>query len=261
MYPGISKDGKQGGFSLLEMLVAIAVSGILLLIVVRFYKDSYRNYSLQEQIADRNQNAYFTIKHLTELMQQAGSGLPDSGYAVIMPAAGSPPHASVVIGTNPRGGSQVISQKVTSVTKIAVDDTTSFGYATDVLVDYLNPATATVKKSISSFIAGPPNAPDTIVLGSAVTLDTGDVLYAYKQDTIALSGTDLTIGGTVLAENVDTLEFRFYKTDKTAATTWGTMRSANIKVSARTPRADTRITGDQYRHLTLKMGVLFRNKI
>ena len=264
MYLDDSKNEAQRGFTFLEVLVALAASGILLVILVKFYKDSYRTFNIQEQVAERNQNAYFTLGRLTEMLQQAGSGLPDTGFASITSLTGSAPdYTGLTLITNPRGGVHFVSTRADNATRIPVGDTTSFRSATSILVDFKDSSAASVLSPISSFIAGiAANSMDTIVISPAVTIDTGDMIYAWKSNVIAVSSRNLSIGGIVIAENIDSLSFKFFQNDGvTASTAWNTMRSAKLTVSAGTAFYDLRKIGDPYRKLVLRSSIGFRNKI
>lgn len=265
------KNSSQSGFSLLESVVGLGAGAILLVVATRFYKDSYRTYNLQEQVAERNQNAHYTVKKITEVLQQAGSDLPASGWDVIT-ASGSPP--IITVGSNPRGGVQFITSVAPAppTNKIPVSDTANFSKATHVLVDYLAAGVATVKAPITNRIAGiAAGDPDTLVISPGLTtpLSVGDMVYAYRIDAYLVSGTNLILRpegdatkDMVLAENIDSLGVTFKKTDATTATTWSNMRSAVLGVRARTAVRDPRIKADSgYHKIRMTMNLLLRNKI
>jgi type II secretory pathway pseudopilin PulG len=271
----------EGGFTLVELLIAM-VAGVLLAVgVIRFYKDSYRAYSLQDQIQERDQNAHFAVSRLTEILQQSGSGLPDTGWNMITQVAGV-----TTIATNPRNAMQFVSYNLPASQFVAVSDASQWKPVGNILlnvryalVDYADPAKATVKLPIdtlynlSGFSKGvKDNASgmDSIRLTASVTLSVGDRVYGYREDQYLLggsSGTDLIIRPNsnaaeqmVLAENIDSLGFTFKNATGTAVTTWKTMRSASLAVRARTAIPDKHIAG-QYRKLTLPMNVILRNRI
>jgi prepilin-type N-terminal cleavage/methylation domain-containing protein len=271
----------DGGFTLIEMLIAMVAGVLLATGVVRFYKDSYRAYSLQDQIQERDQNAHFVVSRLSEILQQSGSGLPDTGWNMITQAAGV-----TTIATNPRNAAQFVSYDLPASHFVPVSDATQWKAVGNVLlnvrfalIDYSDPTKATVKIAIdtayngSGFSKGVKDNPagmDSIRLGVPVTLSVGDRIYGYREDQYLLggaTGTDLLIRPNsnsaeqmVLAENIDSLGFTFKNALGTAVTTWKTMRSASLAVRARTAIADSRIPG-KYRKLTLPMNVILRNRI
>ena len=61
------------GFTLLEILIAIVISGVLLVGVTKYYRTAADSYSLQEQISEMNQNAQYVLKELSEILIQAGA--------------------------------------------------------------------------------------------------------------------------------------------------------------------------------------------
>jgi prepilin-type N-terminal cleavage/methylation domain-containing protein len=277
--PGRSPDG---GFTLLELLIAMVAGVLVTGGLVRFYKDSYRAYSMQDQIQERDQNAHYVVTRLTEILQQSGSGLPDTGWDMItLPGGGI-----TSIATNPRNAMQFISYGLAGSQYVPVSDASQWKSVGNVLlnvryalIDYANIARPTVKIGIdtlynaSGFSKGvKDNASgmDSIRLVAAVTLSVGDRVYGYREDQYLLggaAGTDLIIRPNgnaaeqmVLAENIDSLGFTFRNSAGAVVTTWKTMRSASLRVRARTAMPDKRIAG-LYRKLTLPMNVILRNRI
>lgn len=269
----------QAGFSLVELMVAMVVAVILGVAVIRFYKDSYHTYSMQEQIADRNQNAHFTLNKLTELLQQAGSTLPDTGWTVIKVGGGV-----LTIGINPRGAMQFNGVDTPFSNFIAVGDASLFANSanvllntTNVLVDFDDPTKPTVKLTIDGnynsggFVNGikdNPDGMDSIRVIPGVALRIGDRIYGYREDQYLLSGTDLVIrpNGSVatqmvLAEDIDSVGFAFQTSAGAATTKWNLMRSASITVRAQTEKPDPHMSPPAYHKITLPMNLILRNKI
>ncbi len=264
----------QHAFTLLEILVALVASAILLTVLTRFYRNSYSAYNLQEQIAERNQNEYYTIKKLAEILQQAGSALPDTGWDSVLSIAPPGNWSStswLVVGNNPNGGSSFMSTTPpANYAKIPIPlgDSTAFLYGGAlvpyVLVDYANPAHATVKRRISSIAKDmPPDGFETITVAPPLPyqLDTGSLIYPYRTDSVGLSSNNLVLAGVVLAENIDSLNIKFYDATHNSTTDWNSMKSAAFTVRARTaiPDPNYTLTGG-YRKIIDSMNVRFRNK-
>jgi prepilin-type N-terminal cleavage/methylation domain-containing protein len=271
----------QFGFSLMEVMVTLVIATLLGAGLVRFYKDSYHAYSLQDQIADRNQNAHFVLSRLVEVLQQAGSSLPSSGFPILRTGTGT-----VTIGLNPRAAEQFNGVDTPKSNFVAVGDASKFANivngnamlnTTHVLIDFANPASATVSVAINtsynsngftSGIRDNATGMDSIYLSSAVNLDVGDKVYGYREDEYLLSGSDLVIrpngvagNQMILAEDIQSLDFIF-RTDLGVATTnWDLMRSASISVVARTDKIDPNLSPPGYHTIALPMNVMFRNKI
>ncbi|GEM_PF-1879721 len=269
----------QTGFSLVELMVAMVVAVILGVAVIRFYKDSYHTYSMQEQIADRNQNAHFTLNKFVEILQQAGSALPDTGWTVLTISGGT-----LTLGINPRGAEQFNGIDSPFSNFIAVGDASLFANSanvllntTHVLVDFYDPTKPTVELAIDAgyntcgFVNGikdNPDGMDSIRVTALVALSVGDRIYGYREDQYLLSGTDLVIrpngsvsNQMVLAEDIDSVGFAFQTNTGAATTSWKLMRSASITVRAQTEKPDPHLSPPAYHKITLPMNVILRNKI
>lgn len=77
------------GASLLEMLVALAITGVVTLAVFKAYITQHRLYIVQEDVTDIQQNARAAIDELTRHVRMAGYDLP-MGLAAITPSNTNP---------------------------------------------------------------------------------------------------------------------------------------------------------------------------
>ncbi|HKP96296.1 MAG TPA: prepilin-type N-terminal cleavage/methylation domain-containing protein [Fibrobacteria bacterium] len=276
MFPS---DSEAEGFTLIEVLITMVVAVILGVATVRFYRDSYRTYSLQEQIADRNQNAHFTLNKLVELIQQAGTALPDTGWTVLSVSSGI-----LTVGINPRGAEQFNGADAALSSFVPVSDASQFANTgngflntTHVLIDYADPLVATRKVAIDvayntkGFVNGVKNNPagmDSLRLAAAVTLSEGDRIFGYREDQYLLVGSDLVIRPNgvatkqmVLAQDIDMISCTFLNEAGSVTTNWKNMRSASIIVRARTEKPDPRLPAPGYHLISLPMNVILRNKV
>jgi prepilin-type N-terminal cleavage/methylation domain-containing protein len=277
--PGLRQAGVKAGFTLVEVMMSIVISAILGVTLIRFYKDSYRTYSLQEQVADRNQNALYLVNKLVEVLQQAGTALPDTGWNVITVSTGR-----ITVGLNPRGAMELISFDLPPGKKIPVTDASQYINTGNVLlntnkvlIDYALPGKSCVLYNLNlanntgGFVKGIKNMPtgmDTISLTATVDLSPGDRVYGYRDDQYALSGSDLVIlpdsssaAQMVLAENIDSLSITFLTRAGAVTTSWKTMKSASILVRARTEKKDPKLPAPGYHKISVPMNVILRNKI
>jgi hypothetical protein len=257
----------------------MVVATILGLVVVRFYKDSFRTYSMQEQVSERDMNAHFVVTRIGDVLQQSGSGLPDSGWNVI-----TLPGGELNIGVNPRGAEHFVTAASASSNFIAVSDASMFTNTgnvqlntTHVLVDYTDPSKATTRYAIDAGynslgfrngIKDNATGMDSIRITSAVSLGMGDRIFGYREDRYVLSAGNLivrpngsTSGQMVLAENIDSLGVTFRDAQGRSTTSWPAMRSASISVRARTARPDPKLPAPGYRKVTLPMNIILRSRI
>lgn len=267
------------GFTIVEVVIAMVVATLLGVAVVRFYKDSYKTFSLQEQSAERDQNAHFLVNKFVEVLQQAGSALPDTGWTVI-PAAGG----ILTIGVNPRGAEHFNGVNTAPSNFIAIANAPQFTNTanvllntTHVLIDYADPSVATARYAIDAgynslgFVKGiKDNAAgmDSLRVTTPVRLSVGDRIYGYRQDQYVLASGNLIIrpngstsGQMVLAENIDSVGFTFLDRRGIRTTQWRNMRSAAFTVRARTAKPDPKLPLPGYRKISVPMNVILRNRI
>lgn len=267
------------GFTIIEVIIAMVVATLLGVAVVRFYKDSYKTFSLQEQSAERDQNAHFLVNRFVEVLQQAGSALPDTGWTVIPGSGGV-----LTIGVNPRGAEHFNGTNTAFSNYIAVANATLFTNTANVLlntshvlIDYADPSVATARYAIDAgynslgFVKGVKNnsaGMDSLRVTTAVKLSVGDRIYGYREDQYVLVAGNLVIrpngsttGQMVLAENIDSVGFTFLDSRGIRTTAWRTMRSAAFTVRARTAKPDPKLPPPGYRKISLPMNVILRNRI
>jgi prepilin-type N-terminal cleavage/methylation domain-containing protein len=253
----------NNGFTLVELLVAVALSGLVLVGVTQLYMSGMRSYSLQSQITEMNQNAQYTIQLLTEEIQQAGVDLPpDSLYAVLTQNLGDAYKSSITISVNPKEGVYTIPADITTQ-KIQLANAAGFIGATSIL--RLKAAHDSVK-TLAVLSVDTLAATDTIRLAAATSFKKGDVIYNYRTKTYFKSGTNFYLDTTsnILAENIDSLAFRFHNLAKTVVGDWKSMRSVRLYVRARAAQPDPRYKNppynDGYRRIVLSNEFQLRNK-
>lgn len=84
------KDQKRApGFSLIELLIAIAISGIVLGAVSSLFIMQNKSYSVQEQVAEMQQNARAAMDIMTREIRTAGCDPGGSANAGIVSATSS----------------------------------------------------------------------------------------------------------------------------------------------------------------------------
>ena len=255
------------GFTLLEGLVAMLASAILIGAVTRFFKDSNRAFTTQKQVSERDQNAHFVIKRLTEILMQAGFNLPEKSYKVITPSVS--PSNRLSLAVNPRGGQQVVPATIANKTVVPVGDESGFRKATSLIWVPTDKSLPTMlleidrSCSVGGFKDGlkaVPGGMDSIMLKLPIDLSPGDVLYAATWEDYHVEGTDLLVGDLLLAENIESFSIGYFAADGHSTLDWNAMRSAKITVTGRTTVPDYRLPGDGYQRITLSTDLRFRNR-
>ena len=80
---------RQKGTSLLEVLIALAITGVVTLAVFKAYVVQHRHYIVQEDVTDIQQNARAAIEEMTKHVRMAGYDLP-MGLTAIEPSNTNP---------------------------------------------------------------------------------------------------------------------------------------------------------------------------
>ncbi|MDP3028875.1 MAG: prepilin-type N-terminal cleavage/methylation domain-containing protein [Deltaproteobacteria bacterium] len=79
-------QNKTRGFSLVELLIAIAISGIVLGAISSLFIMQNKSYSVQEQVAEMQQNARAAMDMMTREIRMAGCDPTGSANAIIVTA-------------------------------------------------------------------------------------------------------------------------------------------------------------------------------
>jgi prepilin-type N-terminal cleavage/methylation domain-containing protein len=77
---------ERKGFTLIELLVAMALSLILVGAVYGTFTSQQKSYTVQDQVAEAQQNARMAMNILMRDLRMAGHGMPDGGITVGQPA-------------------------------------------------------------------------------------------------------------------------------------------------------------------------------
>lgn len=76
------KRSDESGFTLVELLVAIGVFGVVLGVVLQVFRVNYRNYALQEDVAEMQQNIRVGKMFMVRDIRMAGAGLYGTFYMI-----------------------------------------------------------------------------------------------------------------------------------------------------------------------------------
>jgi prepilin-type N-terminal cleavage/methylation domain-containing protein len=256
------------GFTLVEVLVTLIVSGILIVIASRTFRDFNHSFNLQGQISERDMNGHFALKRLSEALMEAGANLPTHGWNEIVLPEGNP-GKRVLITVNPEGGLLYITAPVVSV-ELTINDPEGFHNASSILVVPEDKTAVPYSVDIDSkynangFVNGIKASPTSTVFrfSSTLNLAVSDAVYACDTEDYRLIDNKLMLDDMVLAEDIDDISFTFYSSEKKETDKWSEMRSGRIEVISRTRLPDPHLDKNGgYRKLTLSTGVLLRNKL
>jgi len=275
------KSGPSKGFTLIEVMIALAVSSIIIFGLTKLYSATLKSYSLQEQLTEMNQNAKFAMKEISDILMQAGadcmainSDSTDRDTIVKLTGAG-PNYNEFTIKLNPRGGVYIIPSNITLNTSagawLTVDDASKFKSAAK-LGRIARPGATAADTIVKVYNLDDVDVPNhrLSISGGASTTDlfvAQDVVYSFVNNRYYLNGTDLclNVDTNVLAENIDVFQVTFFNKggDSVLVSTppWLTMRSARLILESTTSIPDYRYSGDGKRRLKLSYAFRLKNKM
>ncbi len=287
---------RSKGLTLIELLVAMAISAILTAALYRTFIGQHRTYTVQEQVVDMQQNVRVAISRMMREIRIAGFGnawniLPPYGLSF---SAIDGPFSYII---NPRDDrNMIIGQHDDQITIIgAFEKVDELAVATD------GNRIIQLKGNVLQFdtanrkylcIGGLETHVVTGISGNTITLDS-NLLFNHAEKTPVfkvkairyrlrpdnrdpnmpvLTREDLTDGGgsQVVAENIENLQFRYVLEDGSESDSPADpseIRMVRVTVHARTGSSDLEFKSDPefkvgvggFRRRTIASNILVRN--
>jgi len=278
------------GLTLIELLIALVISGILIAAIYKTFVSQQHTYTVQEQVVDMQQNIRIAINQMLREIRMAGFGRQDAKtwgadgmhgkYKNIIHPGDDGKSITVVgayqemtylfsdtsLGTNiikvkdascfNKGGLKYIcingteSHRIKEITYIPDSDPDKTHYELE-LFDNLT----------ENHLKGEP-----VFRTLAITYSLGvfDGKSALLRDDNIPAG-EGGLGPQPVAENIESLRFKYILNDGTEY--WDTVpgnrrddiRMIQVTIVARTDRNDPKLPGDGYRRRTLTTNIQLRN--
>jgi prepilin-type N-terminal cleavage/methylation domain-containing protein len=266
---------KEEGMTLVELLVAMAISGIVVAAVYTAFITQQKSYTVQDQVAETQQNARVGLDLIAREVRMAGYGQPDWALNADTDGDGDDEAVTDPVTVVDGGGG---TDRITVIgcfdsAPATLDVAASSGDTVLTLQnsDEASRFNTTTKNSI--FVGGFENAKITNISGRTITIDTDSttsgnqgLIRSFDEDTevnkvraITYYVDDNTLrrdentgaGGQPLAENIEDLQLTYAN------------KIANISVLARSREIDPNYRdathNDHYRRRTLVSNVTVRN--
>ena len=255
---------RKNGLTLIELLVALVLSSILTAVLYRAFISQQKTYTVQDQVADMQQNVRFAMGQMKREIRMAGYGGDIlsifgnvNGFTNIVTPASD---AITIILANEVGTLKQNAAKGTNQLKV----TNARMFNTD-KKKYLclNGLNNYLVQSVTE---------DTIVLGTPLAEDhpIHQPVYLVKAISyyIGLSGGKPVLrrnentggGGQPLAENIEGLEFSYFDANGDVAANPSDIRMVKMTVTGKTNMLDPEYKGgDGYRRRTLSSNSKVRN--
>ncbi len=268
------------GITLIELLVALVVSGVLVGGVYRTFISQQHTYTVQEQVVDMQQNVRLAINRMTRELRMAGFGKMDANFfSHGGMTVGSDTFTSVV---NPGGGGtsvtvvegyQTLIPTTLSVNagppanSIFVNDVSSFdtGVNQYISINGLEShriASIDVANKQLQFpgwdnLTNDHLAGEKVYLVKAITYSIGP----FEGKSCLLRDDHLGVGLQPVAENIESLQFAYFDANGNATANPPDIRMIQVNIVARSDKTDPELAkvGDGYRRRTLTSNIQLRN--
>jgi len=255
---------KKKGLTLIELLIALALSSILIAALYRIFISQQKTYTVQDQVVDIQQNLRIAIGQMTREIRMAGYGgnILDifgniNGFTnIITPANNSitillADEVGVLKQNALKGANQL---KVTNASKFNTDKKKylCFNGLNNYLIQSVIPDTITLNTSLAEdHLINEP-----VYLVKAITYTLG-----LSSGKTALRRNENTEGGAQpVAENIEGLQFTYFDVNGSVTANPPDIRMIRVAVTSKTDMRDPEYKGgDGYRRRILSSHIKVRN--
>ena len=260
---------RRAGFTFIELLLALALAGIVVIGLSTLLKNSLTDYAVQTSLSDLRHNSHATIKRLTEIFMEAGADLPATGAPIIR--CNGTQEVSMMV--NSRRGIETINASLGATQDLPVTDGPSFRFSDSILIVFADASKGIGRCAIdgsrntNGFDKGIKTTgdPDTIALRPhTISFSTGDVVYPFSVHRYFLYKDRVCLNDTVnvIAEQIDTFLVTFKTRSGITTTIWDSMYSATLYLNTRSEMPVLKPgSSDRYRRLALSMDFRLRNRM
>jgi prepilin-type N-terminal cleavage/methylation domain-containing protein len=255
---------KKNGVTLIELLLALMLSGILISALYRTFITQQKTYTVQDQVAEMQQNVRIAIDQMTREIRMAGYGgdmlsifADINGFTdIITPASNTitvilADQVGVLKENTAKGAHQL---KVTNAS-IFNGDKKKYLCLNGLNNYSVESVTGDTMTLIAPLREGhPANRPVYLVKAISYYLGVsgGKTVLRRNENTGG--------GGQPLAENIESLEFTYFGADGNVTSNPSDIRMVKVVVTAKTNVLDPQLKGgDGYRRRTLSSNINVRN--
>jgi prepilin-type N-terminal cleavage/methylation domain-containing protein len=276
--------------TLIELLVALVVSGILVGGVYRTFVSQQHTFTVQEQVVDMQQNVRLAINRMTRELRMTGFGRMDAAFfGKVAGKGGGKVHGTIENVITPGGGgnSVTVVGGYQTVTTLLADVPSGSNF-----IQVNNATGMDLVKRLYISINGVESHQIQNIAGNQITFKAGEILnedhfagepiylitaITYSHGIIGnplrgipgdplLRDDNLGSGPQPVAENIDELQFRYVMNtgetlDVVPAARYDDIRMIQVNLVARTDRTDPELakTGDGFRRRNLTSNIQLRN--
>ena len=266
------------GITLIELLVALTISGMLVAGLYRTFVSQQHTFTVQEQVVDMQQNVRLAINRMTRELRMAGFGRLNSTffgggkmhgtYEHVVTPGGDGKSVTVVGGY--LNGATLTANALAGSTTIQVDNVSAFDLDKKkyISINGLDPhRIKNINGNQIEFFAGESLAEDhqagePVFLIMSITYSIG----VFEGKWALLRDDHLGLGPQPVAENIENLQFRYIMNtgetlDVVPNNRLDDIRMIQANIVARTDKTDPELAkaGDGYRRRTITSNIQLRN--
>ena len=269
------------GITLIELLVALGISGILVAGVYRTFVSQQHTYTVQEQVVDMQQNVRLAINRMTRELRMAGYGRMGAPFFsgggmygtfnnVVNPGGGGT-SVTVVEGYQVEGYQTLIPTTLsvnatTGSNTIQVGDVSGFDTGAKRYISINGLESHRIVAIVGNQLQFPGwdkltndhPAGEPVFLVMAITYSIG----LFEGKLCLLRDDNLGLGPPQpVAENIESLQFAYFDANGNTTANPDDIRMIQVTLVAITDKVDPELskTGDGYRRRTLTSNIKLRN--
>jgi prepilin-type N-terminal cleavage/methylation domain-containing protein len=263
------------GMTLIELLVALGVSGILVAGVYRTFVSQQHTFTVQDQVVDMQQNLRLAINRMTRELRMAGFGRMDAAFFggggmhglynnVVTPGGGGN-SVTVVEGYQTLIPTTLSVNAMTGSNSIFVNDTSSFDTAAKKYISINGWESHQISTIIGNEIKFPGTDKLTndhlqggrVYLVMAITYSIGP----FEGKSCLLRDDHLGAGPQPVSENIENLQFAYFDANGNPTANPPDIRMIQVNIVARSDKTDPELAkvGDGFRRRTLISNLQLRN--
>ena len=269
---------KDKGITLIELLVALVLSGLLLAAAYRTFIGQQKTYVVQEQVVDMQQNVRAAINRMVTELRMSGFG----NVSMVLPVTFTTGTFNNVLNLNsPTAGALTIVSAVGGTSTLTIEggvgqtqvvvSTLKDGQGND-LFDTVNRRYISVGGMDSHMITSIDSGTKTITLNGPLTFyhPVGTPVYtirALSYQVAVVSGIrtllrdeNLGNGAQPQADNIENLQFTYLDSSGNPTVNPADIRIVRVSLTARAERQDPDLNnGDGYRRRQIASNIHLKN--
>ena len=265
--------------TLIELLVALTISGVLLAGVYRTFISQQHTFTVQDQVVDMQQNVRLAINRMTRELRMAGFGrMNDAFFGKVVGKGGGKVHGSFENIVTPGGGGDSVTvlggyqllttlsaNATSSSNTILVNDATGVDLVRRKYISINGVESHQILKINGNQIEFTPGetlnedhlAGEPVFLIMAITYSLG----ISEGKSALLRDDNLGLGSQPVAENIESLQFVYLDANGNATANPADIRMIQVNLVARTDQTDPELakTSDGFRRRILTSNIQLRN--